>query len=634
MRPISWNMVILVALLAAFVAVAVACGAAEQPPAPTPMPPAPAPTPAPAQFPTQQPQQPQQPAPAAPAPTAVSAPAVAPAPTTPAGVATPRPAPTQAPASTRPSGTLRVGLATIAVPLFRNGVAPYPRNHYHWGFGVCETLTSWKPGTTEQGPMVAESWAFAPDFKELVVRVRPGIQFHKGYGEVTAEDVAFSYNDAGADNPETTHDNGVEIRTTYHPWVVRDKYTAVGPIETVRRKIGEWDINREGQSGAPCIFSKKVFDSVGAEAAVTTMVATGPYEAREWVAGQRFVGEAVENHYRIVPRFKTLTVLEVPEETTRTAALATGDVDIAELSLKNVKASVSKGFVANESLGLSWTNAIYFGGNYWMEKDTQGNTVFPRPGFKPDDQHPWIGDPRDPARMERARKVRTALSMAIDREAIHETIMDRLGNVAYMIAIPTTSPLFKDKWKIPYDPEGARKLLAEAGFPRGFEMPYFYPPDFGLISPEAAEAVAAMWSDIGIKVNIEKTAYTTRRPTLIQRQIDIPWYWFVDQDLVDYDPFNAWLMSAQPGWNGGMEFQELWDFRQQLLDAIGARDLVKRNEVLEKRADWLHQQMVYAPVVDLPKLFVENPRRVKNWRMYMNIAGVPNNFEVAEPAAP
>ena len=530
-----------------------------------------------------------------------------------------------------PYGELRVGMKSVGVPLYRNQEGAYPRNRYHYAFASTETLTYWSPGTEDPTGLLAESWEFADDMSEFIFHMRQGVPFHKGWGEMTAEDAAYSYNDAGADNPATKHDNGTEISQTYGVWFARDKYTAVAPIKTVRLTWGEWDINREGSSAAN-IFSKRVFDEEGPVASITTLVGTGPYDVQEWVSGERMTAEALPDHWRIVPKFHTLTALEIPEETTLLAMMRTEKLDISEMSVKNIGVLSDEGMDVNDTLGKAWTQVIFYAGNYWQKIHSETGEPVPRhSGFKPD--HPWVGDPDDPEHFARALKVRQALNMAIDRDAINQSIMGGLARRADMLGVPNNTPYFRDRWITEYNPEMAKQLLAEAGYPDGFKMPYFFPPDFGLVSPEAAEAVAAMWENIGIDVAIERTAYTTRRPTMIDRSIDIPWYWMSTTDMVDYDSEQTWLATAHVGWQPGMQTPELWEFRKRLHEALDSEDEAQIRQVLDERSDFLQSIMIMSPIVDMPKLAVTNPETVgQGWVMYDEGAGLFNNFETIEHA--
>lgn len=562
------------------------------------------------------------------APTATSAPAAQPTATA-APVATPTraagtPTPTAAPAG--PTGTLTVVGVNVGTPLFLNSKATWPINRFHWAWGVTETLATLEPETHSIQPMVAESWQVSPDLTKVTVKVRRGIQFHKGWGELTAEDVAWNYNDAGADNLQSVHDDAGEFSDMYRRWTAIDQYTAEGPIDIYRFDIELMSLTQGGS--APSLFSKKVFDQVGAEAAVTTLVGTGPFEAREWKADEVLQAEAVPNHWRKTPGFKTLRVLEIPEASARVAMMETGEADIGDVPLKDVGRLKEKGLESIPN-GAKNIPTAWMAGNYWQKKGKEGNPLPRRPGFKPDDQHPWIGDPDNPERMERARKVRLAMSLAVDRQAIVDTVLGGFGTPAYVPGFYTNDPVFEERWKVPFDVAQARQLLREAGYGNGFKFTAFIPPDAGF--PEAAEAVVSMWGNIGLQADIERTSYSVRRPTEVNREIDIPWFFLSNHDKPLNEFGNLAYPFAQPGWNPGYEAQEEFD---SFVTIARTADRQQRIELIKKIGDFRSQWVPGIAIAEVPVLSVYNPRRVTGWKPHFEVTfpATINNLEMAVPA--
>lgn len=596
--------------VAALLAIAVACGGddAEPTTAPVVQPPA---------------------ATSVPAPTIVPTPTVKAAPTAvQATIAAP---------SAGPSGKLTVALPSVGAPIFVNSLAPFPRGLFRSEWGICESLAGVDiDDATKIVSQLAESWVIAPDQSKMTFKLRKGVQFHKGNGEMTAEDVAFSYNNAGADNPESTAGGGAALYSTWDRWFAEDKYTVVAPFDTPEPLPERWGWITGGPSSAQCILSKTVYDRVGEEAAVTEMVATGPWDPQTWEAGVELTANAVEDHWRVTPGFAQLQMLEVPEEQTRVAMMRTGQADIVEAALKSVKALVDEGFEANSTLRNFYHAAVFMAGNFWYDPAVntfEGEPVNVRAGFKPDDEHPWIGNPKDPVRHERARKVRVAMSMAIDRAAISETILGGLAPISYIPGIPIAAPDWEDKWIVPFDPEGAKALLAEAGYPDGFEFDFWIPNDFPNVDVEVAQAIAAMWENIGIRANQNTIAYTAGRPNLMTKEQDSPWMWFMVGDGVNYNSAHirtATYRSQDVGWNGGLEIPELESFQNRYETLAGDRDA--QIEVFKERADWLREWMPFISVADVPKLWVTNPKTVTGWKMYPKAEpGTVNNLEIAQP---
>ena len=152
------------------------------------------------------------------------------------------------------------------------------------------------------------------------------------------------------------------------------------------------------------VQSKKYIESVGEEGAERHPVATGPWKFVEHVRGDRIVYEAVENHWRAAPHFKRLVFLKVPEPATRMAMLRAGSVGVIEIGGEYVeelkKVAVRTLLMPN----VSWMYVIL--GGQWPGKPTYDPNV------------PWaLPD------AERARKVRLALNLAVDKQAIVQQML-------------------------------------------------------------------------------------------------------------------------------------------------------------------------------------------------------------------
>ena len=266
------------------------------------------------------------------------------------------------------------------------------------------------------------------------------------------------------------------------------------------------------------IVSKKLFDERGEEGGADTAIGTGPYHVRAWATNDRVLLEATEEHYRVVPLSKTFEVVEISEPLAKQAAFLTGEVDILQMDNSLIKDTFAKlPGSTTERIGEVDTQMIHFTGNYWLKGPlphrTDPDAAFPRDGYTPDDEHPWIGDIDDPASMERALKIRVAMSMAIDQETILKEVFDGFGiPYATQQGFKPGDPGWNDDWVPPaYDPEGAKALLAEAGYPNGFEFEAFFPAGVTTISDEAAFAAAQMWREVGLEPVIDNGTYASGR---------------------------------------------------------------------------------------------------------------------------
>ena len=471
-------------------------------------------------------------------------------------------------------------------------------------------------------PMLAASFSLANDLSKITVNLRKGVQFHGGWGELTAEDVKWSLGDAALENPESIHGSVGFINNHLEPLLVVDKYTVDFPIK-------EFTTRWEGiHLGIVDITSKKRVDDLGRDEALQTVIGTGPFAMVKWTADSEYVGEVFEDYWGTKPSFDGLRVRQVPEASTRVALIKTGEAGIID--------SVPISFLADlKASGITPTNdhrggrqqAIFFGGNFWQKQyHDRSESVPPRPGFQPDDEHPWIGNPDDPVRDERARKVRKALSLAIDRELINEQILLGEGSPEYVPYLATFHPEYSDRWVDPFDPDGAKQLLNEAGYPDGFEVPIFLAPDIGALNQEVYEAVATMWANIGLTPRIDATAYQAFRPKLVERKLDFLYAWLGDNETT---PFDEPRFAAAEGstwsegdWNYGIEVVDTF----QAMEKVNAnpRDRAARVRANTGLGDFYFDTSIGIAIVMSPNPMYFNPNVVTTWTA---LPGERHNFE-------
>ena len=216
------------------------------------------------------------------------------------------------------------------------------------------------------------------------------------------------------------------------------------------------------------IVPKKHVEKVGDAAYKKHPIGAGPYKFVEFVAGQRLVGEAFEEYWRKVPHIKRMEFHIIPEPATRLAMAGRGEVDISTLMQGVFYENLKKDPNLRLLSPLSPTRWIVYFTSQW------------------DPKSPW-SNPR----------VRKAASLAIDRKTladIHMPGCDPIGS----LSLPG-DPEALDFPPDPYSPEQAKKLLAEAGYPKGFHGGIYYPYN-GPYWPYG-EQVANYWKTIGISLD-------------------------------------------------------------------------------------------------------------------------------------
>ena len=506
------------------------------------------------------------------------------------------------------SGTLRVAVGSITPPVFRPSLLKWPVNLDKLAWGVADPLTYHPHLAPVLGDTVAEalaeSWEAASDGTSVTFKLRKGVQFHDGWGELTADDVVYTFDDALF--AEGTLAKVAELRQWMDKWVKEDEYTVT--MTTVEGEFipPQWDRALSNNSSMGGIWSKKVFDDLGPDGAAETPVGTGPFTVNKWVANDEVILDAQESHYRAVASIERVIIREIPEEATRLAAFRSGEVDISPVSLRFLGSVLGEtGAHAVETNTASRTS-VWYAGNHWIGTDLlTGEPVETRPGFLPNDDHPWIGDPNDEDRMARSAKVRHAMSMAIDRNAINLAILSGLGQVG-----PNTwynfSPndaQWKEEWRdeFKFDPEGAKALLDESGF-GSFSIDFFVTPDLPtVVNPQTGEAIAQMWQDhLGVKVNIDSTAYAAKRPSLVDRSFVGAYIWRYGSPSPD-TPQHYNQRPVIGGWNPGVEINcvdDIWfGIRAEL-------DIQTRLEANAAAQDCLHEYRWVTLIVKVPTFAV------------------------------
>ena len=494
---------VVILLIALSLVLVVACGeSATATPAPTEAPAGSAPTSPPA--PTAEPASEQaQPTTAAPTQR----------PSEPTSVPTAKPAPTPVPTvagATGPEGILNTGFREV------NPFAAHPSlsstiQAQFVGSGIGETPVSQDVNDVFQAELFS-NWEVAEDGLTWTFTVRKGVHFHKGYGEMTAEDIVWYFEEFGS--PESLNGHARHVRRLLldaegSPISKVDDFTV-----TASTSVPHFDmLLRLARPNIGAITSKRQAEELGDEEAAQNGAATGPWEIVEHLSGSYWRMKAVEDHWRKTPDFAELYFYNIPEESTRVANFQTGNLDTMQMNPDSKP-------VIDQVPGIQYMR-VAFGGTLQVALGL-GNFHIPgldRPSWDPD--LPWVSASPDINSEEwnQARKVRLAMAMAIDKQTIVDTLLRGIGQpLALWGWEANMHRLPDDMQEREFNPEKARQLLAEAGYPDGFEITLT--PDIrGIPSEvEACEAVAVMWEDIGIRTRINRVPYATVAPIYRARE--------------------------------------------------------------------------------------------------------------------
>ena len=323
---------------------------------------------------------------------------------------------------------------TIAPSWFDPSTAPPQITPFGLLYAIHDALLRPLPGQ-KMGASLAESWTESPDGLVYEFKLRRGLKFHNG-DPVTTEDVKFSFERyKGAGNKALQERvRQVEVldplTVRFHlkePWP--DFLTFYGTSATA----------------AGIVVPKKYMTQVGDDGFRKHPIGAGPYKFVSHAPGVEVVLDAYPGYWRHAPYIKRLTMKSVPETTTRAAMLKSGEADIA-FALDGEDAAAVK---RDPRLQLVATRHASI---FWIEFADQW-----------DPKSPWAD-----------KRLRQAVNYALDRKAINETACLGFCPPAGVI-VPRVMDFALQVEPPPHDPQRAKHLLAEAGYPNGLDAGEFVP---------------------------------------------------------------------------------------------------------------------------------------------------------------
>jgi peptide/nickel transport system substrate-binding protein len=391
-------------------------------------------------------------------------------------------------------------------------------------------------------------------------KLRQGLTFHNG-DPFTAEDVKFSFLRYKGTSAKLLHDRvkAVEILDPHRvrfvldaPWP--DFLAFYATIAT----------------GAAWIVPKKYVEQVGDDGFKHKPVGLGPYRFVRMEPGVELVLEANERYWRKMPSIQRIIFKGVPERTTRLAMLKNGEVDIAYLMIGDEATAVK----ADPKLRLA---QVIPAAAWWLDFPEQW-----------DPKSPWHD-----------RRVRLAASLAIDKQAINE--IERMGFSRLTGSIiPSTLEFALRLEPYPYDPAQAKRLLAEAGYPNGFDAGDLTPlPPFFTMG----EAVGNYLAAVGIRTKVrtmERAAFfaATREKKLQGLILNVSGALGNAATRIE----TYVLSTGTYAYGGYADIDEL--FRQQ----TGERDRSKREALLHQIQRLMHERVMHAPIYEPATLHGVGPR--------------------------
>lgn len=417
---------------------------------------------------------------------------------------------------------------------------------------------------------LAESWEVSDDNLTWTFHLRKDVKWHNGK-QFTAEDVKATYDRLLNEEQPVRYTSTMNLIKGCN---VVDEYTIELYTEFPTPMMLATLCHRGN-----LILSKEYIEKYGTDLGLTaeSCNGTGPYVLKEWDMGEKMVFESFPDYFEGEAPTKNFIIEIMPEASSRAIALETGEVDIAD------------GVSSEDILRLQEIEGIDV--NFYNYQGLHG--------FQFNCAHEYLKD----------TKLRQAVSYAIDREGMIEALYASMGEYC------ATAPLSEVVWGyhdfgvIKQDQEKARQLMAEAGYPDGFEFSIQVYEGYSK-ALASAEMIVADLAEVGIKATIEvvdAAAFKAARANRTYPGEDFPWGMFImgyGPGTLDADEGlrRIWYTSEQGDNNNNYGWYSNAEVDRLLLEAAYEMDEEVRKELYKEA-----MQLIY---IDDPAAVFTNQRKL------------------------
>ena len=434
---------------------------------------------------------------------------------------------------------------------------------------------------TKEG--LAEDWTLSSDGRKWNFKLRQGVNFHKGFGELTVQDIVTTH--TVYLGPTSRAGSGPMRGTTTDDFEIINDHEFNFSTPKPSPDLLEWWSDARQFS----VISDAYLNAVGEEVYDKSPIGTGPWTfvSLEINVGAEF--ERNESHFRKVPEFSELEAKYMSEDTVRLASLLTGESHIAQVARATHTQVRAKGLqIATASIPFVqvWTQ---IGGLYFPDAPTY-------------DADSALLDPN----------VRLALNLAVDKQAIIDGFLNDLSTIGSVLSIPPGHQHFDPRWgPHPYDPDRARQLIADAGA-EGYSFNVTTAPS-GKV-PEVvdiAETYVGYWRSIGLNPTLEiaEPAEITFRgrnrghgnSVLVNAHSATPLH-------VGWLPFG---LSTKIGMRGSYwEFDDLDALWLEFIELAGDEE---RGAKLGEIGGYIYDNSLVGPIIFVPSQVAFNPGVIEGY---------------------
>ncbi|SHL30497.1 ABC transporter substrate-binding protein [Roseibium suaedae] len=407
------------------------------------------------------------------------------------------------------------------------------------------------PATNEYKGNLAESWTWIDD-TTLEFKLRQGVKFHNGEA-FNADDVVYTVNFVAKE------ENGVKTQRNVNWMKSAEKIDDY----TVRIYLKEkFPAAIEYLSGPVAIYPNEYYAEVGPSGMGLKPVGTGPYKVTEVVPGQHFVLERNEDYFdgpKGKPAIGKVDIRTIPDVNTQMAELFSGTLDL----IWQVPADLSERLSSMEQFTVANESTMRVG---YLAMDAAGRTGADTPFTK--------------------LKVRQAVNYAIDRKTLVSALLQGKSQVIWTACFPSQFGCEQDVAHYDYDPEKAKQLLAEAGYPDGFSTEFYVYRD-----REYGEAIALYLNAVGIKTDFKMLQYSALRELNMKGEVPISF-----QTWGSYSINDASAMVSQYFKHGSLDDARDDQVLADLNVADSATDPEVRKEHYSKALKRIADEAFWAPM--------------------------------------
>ena len=474
---------------------------------------------------------------------------------------------------------------------------------------------------TTQRPRLVREWILeeGPNGASYTFHLQQGAKWHDTYGdfgEFNADDFIFSIERISTAGTPHAAASGIRKVFGCEECSVQkvDDYTV-----TLTRPRPTFEVfwhNSNPTDAILSMHSKLQFEALGEEDIVLKDIGTGPWRInpdRNFLSGQSYTMESVQDHWFHSPEWETMTWKGIAEPSTREANFLTGQLDTATFDLEQVQSIRSQGredikymtFTGQKAMRIPFAGLQY---NLDHSAHVGEDAIVPvKLESIEDNCHvPFIACTGDTGSSDwaQARDVRLALAIAIDRQKL-------INNLAFGEGVPRYADFFAghdlrakqfglDQLVWEHDIERAKQLLADAGYPDGFDVNAV----LTLRGIPQMEAACAMWEAINVRCEQKNEPYSAYRPRLVSRAVEPgPFSNFIPPVI---EPL--WIMnlfhSSNNSLNLGFEHPE---FQTMLDEARDTNDADKRFEIQANITKWMFDHVMTIPLYDENAVFPLGP---------------------------